>query len=55
MDAFQFYLVDTVARETFLGYLKEWKESVDERTGFDKKEKAKMISRETIEGLKMAG
>ena len=42
--------------ETFLGYLKEWKESVDERTGFDKKEKAKMmISRETIEGLKMAG
>lgn len=42
--------------ETFLGYLKEWKESVNARTGFDKKAKAKMmISHETIEGLKMSG
>ena len=40
----------------FLGYLKEWKRSVDERPGFDKSARAKMmLSYETIEGLKMAG
>ena len=42
--------------DEFLGYLTEWKESVDERKGFDEKQKARMmLSRETLEGLKMTG
>ena len=40
----------------FLGYLKEWKESVDGRPGFTKAEKAAMcLSQATIEGLHITG
>ena len=49
---------EIIARScTLLGYLKEWKESVDGRTEFDKTAKAMMLSNETTEALKdeMAG
>ena len=40
----------------FLGYLKEWKASVDNRSGFTEAEKAMMcLSKETLEGLHMTG
>lgn len=40
----------------FLGYLKEWKDSVDARTDVPKAEKPTMLlSRETQEGLHITG
>ena len=40
----------------FLGYLNEWEESVEGRVEIEKKERNKMLlSRETIEGLRMSG
>lgn len=45
----------TWLEKSFLGYLNEWKTSVNTRPGFDKSAQAKMmLSYETIEGLKMA-
>ena len=42
--------------QDFLGYLKEWEESVEGREGFSAAEKAMMLlSRETIEGLNITG
>ncbi len=42
--------------DDFLGYLKEWKDSVDSRQGFKKGEKSLMcLSQETVEGLHMSG
>ncbi|KAL5483877.1 hypothetical protein EMCRGX_G020295 [Ephydatia muelleri] len=44
----------TWLEKEFLGYLKEWKESVDNRSGFTEAEKALMcLSKETLEGLHM--
>ena len=40
----------------FLGFLNEWEESVEGRVEIEKKERNKMLlSRETIEGLRMSG
>lgn len=40
----------------FLGYSREWAESVMKREGFDKKLKNKMLlSQETLTGLHMTG
>ena len=40
----------------FLGYLKEWEKSVEQRNGFTAAQKRMMIlSNETIEGLKITG
>jgi hypothetical protein len=40
----------------FLGYLDEWRKSVNERKGFTAAEKeTMMLSRETREGLTMTG
>ncbi len=40
----------------FLGYLAEWKASVDSRTGISDGDKARMcLSRETLEGLHITG
>lgn len=40
----------------FLGYLKEWESSVNNRDGFTDAEKATMkLSRETLEGLHITG
>ena len=40
----------------FIGYLKEWKESVESRPGFTEAEKAMMcLSKETLEGLHISG
>ena len=40
----------------FLGYLQEWKGSVDGQSGFTEAEKAMTcLSKETIEGLHMTG
>eukprot|EP00731_Ephydatia_muelleri_P023952 Em0016g223a len=44
----------TWLEKEFLGYLKEWKESVDNRSGFTEAEKALMcLSKETLKGLHM--
>jgi hypothetical protein len=40
----------------FLGYLKEWNDSVKARSDFSDAEKTKMLlSRETLEGLHITG
>ena len=40
----------------FIGYLKEWEKSVEQRNGFNAAQKKMMIlSNETTEGLKIAG
>ena len=42
--------------EDFLGYLKEWEESVMARQGFTLKEKKNMLlSQETLLGIKITG
>ena len=41
-------------KNNLLGYLNEWSESVNNRQGFNKKQKeAMMLSKETIQGLKI--
>ena len=40
----------------FLAYLDSWKDSVDKRPGFDKKEKQMMVlPHETVDGIHMTG
>lgn len=42
--------------EDFLGYLKEWEESVSARAGFTAKEKKNMLlSQETLLGIEVTG
>ena len=42
--------------EDFLGYLKEWEESVSARAGFTAKEKKnKLLSQETLLGIEVTG
>lgn len=57
---YYYYCVDLCHKQwledTFLGYLKEWEDSVHDRSGFSQSEKMKMmLSYETIAGLKMTG
>lgn len=55
MSLFSFMLLQWLETE-FLGYLKQWEESVSKRQGFSKKQKATMmLSLETITGLRMTG
>lgn len=43
-------------KDDFLGFLHDWDEEVQSHTDVDKAEKKKMIiSRETIEGIKITG
>ena len=54
----EFYLILYVQwlEKDFLGYLREWEDSVQRRGGFTKEEKDRMtISKETLEGLRMTG
>ena len=39
----------------FLGYLNEWEESVEGRVEIEKERNKMLLSRETIEGLRMSG
>ena len=40
----------------FLGYLREWEESVEKRDGYSKDDKRRMtLSQETMRGLRMTG
>ena len=42
-------------RETFLGYLDEWEQSVEKRPGFSKLMKMMLLSPETLLGLRITG
>ena len=40
----------------FLGYLREWEESIEQRDGYSKDDKRRMtLSQETMRGLRMTG
>ena len=39
----------------FLGYLNEWEKSVEGRVEIEKERNKMLLSRETIEGLRMSG
>ena len=56
MFSFDIYQILQWLKEDFLGYLNEWEESVEQRTGFTSSQKNMMLlSRETIEGLRTTG
>ena len=45
-----------VVEGDFLGYLREWEKSVEERVGYEDDERKRMtLSQETIERLRMSG